>query len=362
MRRRPQPNHRRGLLRAGIAVVVLLAILLAALLIVASLTAPAANAPAPTPPSTPVVPKTPGKSTGTVTPRNTPRPTIAPTINHGGTSKDVGLGRAPLANVAPATALRRVTAGSVAYFGRRGNAYRGSMLYVRTQRSRTPRVVGQADRFVRPVWSPDRRALLYVTVAATARFPGARWSLLRYDLNTGTSTRIVQVVGMGLEPLGWRNGRVLYTLAHSSGTDTSVFAAAPAGSHFLSILTTQEVNSASLSPDSRWIAFFSPADCSYCTLSLFDLENFTTWYGPSGTPNAYDLAWNRQGTDVVVKLGSHLAAIDTATHDIRTFDVPAHLPMVWSSPLTALLSAHGLTLIDQASGRSFVAAPIEPRS
>lgn len=63
MQRRPQPNRRRGILRALGAVIVLIVVIVAVLLVVASLTAPAAKAP--TPPVTPGV-TTPLPSAGTV--------------------------------------------------------------------------------------------------------------------------------------------------------------------------------------------------------------------------------------------------------------------------------------------------------
>jgi hypothetical protein len=368
VRRRPQPNTRRGLLRAAIVVVVLTAILIGALLVVSSLTAPAVNAPPATstpgtitPPSTPgpVTPgksKTPGKST---TPGATPKPTAAttpgatPTGTHK-VKKDIALAPSSLLQadeVSAATERARHEAIAAeqwaSFFSGRRDAYSGSVLYVRNGRlGRTIRV-GVADPFVRPVWSRDHRFLLYVRVRAVHQFPGALWTLLRYDRTASQSIEIAQSRAMGLIPLGWRNGHTLFILSRAS--DSSVYAATGGHPHFLSVVTTQPLDAATLAPNGRFIAFATPSDCTWCSISVFDISALATWHAAVGSPDQSDFAWTADGSRVVTALEGRIASLAPENREIQLYSWPRGLALSWR-PLTVIMSNSEVRLSDPLSG------------
>lgn len=372
MRRRPQLNRRRGLLRATGVVVALTAILVAILFVVSSLTAPTAKAP--------VLPPTPGPVRVTppaTAPRATPAPT-APratsrarsTHAHANPSvtpkRDVALGSPSIRHMAetrPLAALERragrqeTWAQQAAWrpvFSGHGDAYHGMTLYLRDSAGDMVRI-GSADPYVRPVWSATASELLYARVRAVPRFPGALWSLMAYDLASRTVRRLTAVRGMGLTPLGWVRGGALYALA--SATDTSLFSVRAGISRFVSILVPQPVNAPSLSPDGDHVAFLTPSDCTYCSLAVFDISALKTWFGPTGIPSADDVAWARSGHRLATILGRNVEAIDVVTHDVRLYSRSPRLPAVWHDPFSAAFSGESIILTDSESGRRYRMAP-----
>jgi hypothetical protein len=160
---------------------------------------------------------------------------------------------------------------------------------------------------------------------------------------------------MGLWPLGWRRSQILYAV--SNGSDSSIYAWSGGRSHFLSILIPQVVSAPSLSPGGNWIAFVTPADCAYCTLSIFDLNALTTWFGPAGAPSEYDVAWTANGQTLVTLLNGRPATIDLSSHHMRSFTLPVGLPSIWRHEMRATLDGGTLHLTDETSGRVFTARP-----
>jgi hypothetical protein len=342
VRRRPQPSRRRGLLRAALVVIVLTALLLAALLVVSTLLAPSAKAPTqtvtiPTPPLTPARP--------TVTTPKPTRPTATPVKK----KKDVSLAPPVLSDLRPHSYLTPRSA----YFEGHGGAYGGITLRFRDRLVGASFVVGQADPFVRPVWSRDYGALLYVRVRSTSRYPGALWTLLRYSVSSHRSVVVAHANAMQLAPLGWAGGGDLYLVATSS--DTSIYQSSRRGKSFISMLMPQPITSGVLSPDGKYLAFTAPGSCSYCTLDIFDLSARTTWNGPSGMTSEYQAAWSSDSHYLVTLSANRLAAIDVHSHEVSYFTKPSHLPSTWSSGVRAIVSPRSLTLLDGNTGRAYSA-------
>jgi hypothetical protein len=164
---------------------------------------------------------------------------------------------------------------------------------------------------------------------------------------------------MNMAPLGWSRGRILFIVATAS--DTSIYSAVKNRVSFTSILLTQPITSATLSPDGRWIAFGAPGSCYYCTLDVFDLANLTIWNGPSAVPGEHALAWTADSRWIVAPVGRHLALISPFTHDQKLFSLPRALDSNWPDPMRALVGDGSLTLIDVNSGRVYNLQPI-PRN
>lgn len=361
VRRRPQPNRGRGLLRAAVVVVVLTALLLAGILIVASLTAPKAQAP--------IVPPTPGHGTPIL--RGSPQPTprrATPTTKSAHPTpastpkKDVALRGTDASPTYSQRTADRLIARVVAphkvwstWFSPGGDAYHGSVLYAANPAERTTLRIGEADRFVHPVWSPNYRSLLFVHVEATSSIPGARWTLLRYDRALRSTTVIARVNALSVVPLGWSRGRILYMTATS--TDTSLYAYDGSRVHFISILIPQPVDSGLMSPGGSSIVIAAPADCSYCTMDVFSLEDQTLWNGPSGIPSQYTFAWTQDGHAIATVLAGRLATVDTGSHATRYYSWPTGLPSQWHRSMEARFVASGLVLTDMRTGLSYRARP-----
>ncbi|HEX6508836.1 MAG TPA: hypothetical protein VF221_14505, partial [Chloroflexota bacterium] len=192
MRRRPQPNPRRGLLRAAATVVVLTILLVLAILVVSSLTAPSAKAPT-TPPS-------PGPITPVASPTASPSSTPTPSAHPSETPKKRVLGwvrgprRAAALELAPGLGPTRaasarevggiaVRAGHlVASFGPSLGRPTDAPLVVRSTATSRGARIAVADPFVKPIWSGDAQHLLYVTVRSSRQYPGAQWTVWQFDV------------------------------------------------------------------------------------------------------------------------------------------------------------------------------------
>lgn len=242
------------------------------------------------------------------------------------------------------------------YFAGSGDAYRGRDLYVHDRATGRSFLVGRADANVRPVWSPDRRSLLYVLVRQVRAFPGARWSLLRYDRRRGASHLLTAANGMNLAPLGWLNGKVLYALGRE--TDTGLYRVVNGHSQYISYLFTESLTDPSLSPGGRYVAFVTPADCDWCTIALYDMTELQAWFGPVGVPGSSTVAWTRNGDTLVTIIGAHVVTIDTHSHAMRLYRHPAALPNRWTHPMIATIGSGSLRLTDRTTGRSYLAAAL----
>lgn len=369
MRSRPQPNPRRGILRAAIAVILLVALLVVVILAVSSLTAPTAKAPSPTV-SVPTPPPTPGpNATPHLNPTRTP--THGPAATPSATKKkglSVGPDMAgrPLAETSPSRlyapavgAARQVPPNATlsndgrlaAYFDGGGDAYSGKLDLVDTS-SGARTSVGNADPYVRPVWSQDNRYLLYVRVVQTRAFPDAHWSLLRLDTRSHRVDVVARANAMTLIPLGWSGRRLLYLVGNS--TDTSLFARTARRSEFVSIVMAQPLTTATLAPNGRYIALGAPTTCyALCTLDIFDVHRPATWIGPTGMPDEFTLAWTDDGETVVTILKGRLATIQADTHATHFYSIPASLPRSWRHPMRAAILSDGLRLTDTITGRTY---------
>jgi hypothetical protein len=379
---RPQPNRRRGFLRATLAVVILTAVLLIAILIFSSITAPPATAPlvppTPGPLVTPVLPPTirpatahPRSSTPTQHKKKSSRPvTTLPKATP--TAAKKVLGQAPrnttptfmeaqpqsevsqLAAVGtkwPDSATLSPDKRLAAFFRRGKDAYAPSALYVSSLVSRVTIRVGAGDFLIPPVWSANSCALLYVRVRQTRSLPLARWSLISYDLRTRvTSTRAVKT-GLNLAPLGLRPSGASFMLANS--TDTALFSASGAHQSLLGILLSQPLVTARESPDGSYVAFAAPTNCSYCTLDVYDVSKKSTWVGPSGLTNERTFTWSNHHL-LVALIGSRLAVINVLSHSISWYARPGGLPDNWPHELRALVRPDKIILTDWLGGRSYV--------
>jgi hypothetical protein len=363
VRRRPQPNPLRGILRALGAAVGLIVIMLVAILVASSLTAPSVHAPAPTPPATPRA-----LSTPTPAKTRTTKPVPTPTKKKGALDKPRSQ-KGPRGGLADSsdrklvdrallhikgrhqnsTSLPGVT--PIAFFKRTGGAYSANPLFVASSPSAQPRRVGFGDAFVNPVWSPGRRFLAYVRVSETSSFPGAHWSLIQLDIRSGHEEVAARDDALSLTPLGWSLGRLIYMVANS--TDTSIYASIAGHAEFLGIMIAQPLVSASLSPDGRHIAFATPTSCAYCTVNEYELNEGSVWTGPTGMPNETTLTWTADGSALVALVGDHLRVLSEDDHASHEFAVPRGLPSRWEHPMQATISGDAIRLIDTVTGKSF---------
>ena len=161
---------------------------------------------------------------------------------------------------------------------------------------------------------------------------------------------------MGLWPLGWRDGTILYAV--SNGSDTSIYTWSGGRAHFLSLLVPQVISAPSLSPDGRRVAFLAPADCTYCSLAIFDVSDLTTWFGPPGVPSEYDVAWSANSQFLITVIGGTLTAIDTLSHEVAKYHWPGALPTDWSHTMSASVTPGETTLRDTVTGHLFRAGEV----
>jgi hypothetical protein len=364
LRRRPQPNPRRGILRAIGAVLVLVVLLVGAILVVSSITASSVHAPTVPPTVGPITPLP--SPSATAAPRTTPiKPTPKKKLasSRAGSRSggkvlalylDHGLIRAAAKH--RLGALNGVTPARhsplFAYFAGRQGVGTKQNLVIGRRGSALRRRIGYADPLVRPIWSGDARHLLYVRVAATHSFPGARWTLVRLDMRTGREVVVARRNAMALTPLGWSGGRLLYTVANT--TDTSIFSVYRRHTEFLNVLMPQPLTTALLSSDGRFVALGAPTDCSWCTLDIYDLGSERVWSGPSGMPDESTLAWTGNGRDVVTIFGHRLAVVNVMTKHVRFSRLPRDLPSSWNHPMDASVSRQSIKLTDAVTGAKYI--------
>jgi len=367
--RRPQPNPRRGLIRAAVTVVILVLLLLVAIIVVSSFSAQTVKAPAvqPTPGPLP----TPIGSVLPVPVRTIkPGPTVGPTRKRveydiGWIQQSVekhGLGEQGPAHAVPILAAHRATG----TFHARNRQWRTafainrldpthSVLWVRSLHSTRAIQVHAVDSLIQPVWAPSRDRFLFVRVAATVTYPGERWTLNQFDLRSGKAAPLTNAVAMNITPLGWQGSRAFYATA--SSTDTSIYAVRRGHVSFVSILMPQPLVTAIMSPDARFVAFAAPTNCSYCTLDIFDLQAQSLWIGPSGLPDEHRLAWTADSQKLVTVLKRRVATVDPNSHDIRLYGGSAALEPAWADGPTARVDAVGVTLFDPVTGGHYRSTP-----
>ncbi len=237
-----------------------------------------------------------------------------------------------------------------------GDAYTGRRLAIVDRASGRSFVAGRADPFVRPILSSDHTRVLYVRVRPVRAFPGARWSLLVFNRTTGRSRVIVQVNGIDLSPLGWQDGAPLYALARE--TQTGIYRISGNRSHYLSFLFTEPITQPSLAPGAGYIGYVTPADCAWCTLSIFNLTSLISWFGPTGIPSKYTMAWTPNGDTLVTIVGQNVATIDVRSHQIQYYRLPRGLPRIWYDPMHAFFHGSALRLVDSITGHTYVSDPI----
>lgn len=355
MRRRPQPSPRRGLLRAVIAAIVLIAVILAILLLVSSLTAQPAKAPT-APPTPTVAPTTPSaQTTPTAGAGITPAPTRS---TH--KKKDVAVaGRPPglahpsrAVQAAPGDAAASPGGRYVAWIRHAGSAYGPNPLDILDRQSGRRVALGSGDRFIRPVWSRDGRRVLFVSVARTGAYPGARWTLMLANRVSGQVQALVRQNALNMLPLGWRGRRPLYLL--STASDTSIFTAVRHRPHFVSIMMPQVITGATLAPGGGNIAFAAPSNCFFCTYDNFDFAAFHTSVGPSGGANEGDMAWAPDVSKLAVPLKDSIGVLSPgAPSPSAVYPRPSGLPRVWGHPMTFTESGRTLTLRDTVTGARY---------
>jgi len=360
VRPRPQPNQRRGLLRAALTVIVLTALLIIAIAIAGVVHQPAKPTP-PTPP--PTVNLTPPKAKptpkGTVKPTTSPKARAAPTAKKTPKSAALAPGQGSLFERTftgrrwPAGAIASPNGTQIAYFlGKRG-AYAPSPLVVVSQQTGALRRVGAGDRLVRPAWSRNGRFLLYARVAPTSRSPGAMWSLVRADVRSARNLVLWRQAALAIQPLGWRGQQALYTAAEE--TDTAVYAVHGKDRGILGMLLSEPITNPVLSPSGRYIAFGAPTNCDFCTLNIYDLQLQWDWGGPSGMPRETDLAWGANDT-LVASFGKKLAIVTANGYHPRTRyePLPSGMPRVWSDPMSAVVTDNRVVITDTVSHRRYI--------
>lgn len=375
MARRPQPNPRRGIARAVGIVVLLLAIAIGILLVASVLTANTAKAPtAPTAPptpgpitrTTPVIPRTlptPGRAVATPTSVRATVSTPTPTSQHhhaalGSTytfgDRAVSL-RSPNSNLPAGPASTSRDGSNVAWIGGPGDAYMQNPLHILRRSSHIVTSYPGGDRFVSPVWSPDGASLLFVRVMRTFGIPGARWTLFRLDLHSGSETRLLSLPGLDMIPLGWSHGRILLLL--STAANANLWGIRDGRASFVTIVVPQVITGASLSPDGNTIAFGAGANCAFCTLNLYDVPALRLWNGPTGMPNAVSMAWTPNSDTVAVPFHSGLLTLDVHSRHTATYIPPAAMPTTWSHSMRAVLHPNRVILTDTVTGHSYIVRP-----
>lgn len=361
---RPTPNPRRGFLRAAATVVLLTALLIVGILVVSSLSAPSAKAPTNPPTPGPITPltvptaATPGAVPASRTPRAIPSPTHK--------KKTLGsiLRARPsliaLERAAPRSLLMRAAAqvASVAirshhhlvWFASSSNRPVVRPLLIRSLPHGVTRSIGPADSLVKPVWSTDGRFVLYV-VPSSLRSPFAvAWTLRQYDSQTGLATQLATSPGIAMVPLGWWHGEALFLVATS--TDTSIYTARGGRAHFVAVLAPQIITSAALSPLGSQVAFIAPTNCYNCTVEVFDLRTLTEWNGPSGITDESQLAWSRDGQNVITLLHRRIGVIHAATGGRVRLTHVVRMPKLWQHSLQVSVLPAGVRVYDTARERT----------
>lgn len=363
MRRRPQPNPRRGFARAALVVVVLTLVLLLAAFVVSSLTAPAVKAPVV--PASPARPTTPGATASPTTakPAATPVPTkkkAALERTQNSNHPLVAFAAEEMSGRYLAARLRASNLGTaaaspdrswIAAVRNRGGVYARDPVTLMNRRDKFIRTVGWGDPFVRPVWSPDGLSFLYVRVASSASAARPLWDLVQVDVHGFRQSVLARERALNLTPLGWDGKRVLFLVANSA--DTAIYAAHAGKVAFVSILMPQPLTTASMAMRPSAVAFGTPTTCGPCALDLFDLTQAIVWSAPFLIPDASTVAWTRDGGWLVSTSGGRVVALNAASHAVRWYLAPRSLPSRWTHQMTALVSAGQVSLVDGLTGVSY---------
>jgi hypothetical protein len=366
-RRRPQPNARRGLIRAGLTGIVLIVVVVLGVELVSSLTASTVKAPGNT--TIPTPPATPGPlATATTHTVPTARPGASATAKakkpkHLSESPLKPSNRHSLMERRSQRLLRRISRATtddgtvrgrlgLAQFvaDAAGTSHAG--LYI--TRSAGPAVkVGVGDPYVRPVWSSDGEKLLFVSVHASPGFPLASWSLLQYDLSSHHLTRLASIRALDSEPLGWLHGSPLFTVINQA--DTSLMTAAHGKLTQVSILMPQAVTSAQMSPHGRYISYVVPANCARtCTLDWFDTQTLRAHFGPTGVPNPTALGWMTVGQSLFAVIHDRIALLNVASGRTVLYTLPSNMPARWSHIFRGRPTGSSIVLYDTVSGVKYV--------
>jgi len=363
MPQRPQPNRRRGLLRAALAIIVLLVLLIAGMLIVASATAPPATAPAVplTPPAlaTPILPATPAVIL-------TPKPARPNTGNGTSTTKKhkaaAGTAKTPKFMELRAGGMFRVVHGSLsqasisqawtspdhaysAAFAASGGDRAHARLRLKRAASDSSFVFPDTYALSRPVWTKDSQHVFFLRETSVGGTPGARWSIVRAT-PSGRTTISTQVDALNVTLLGMSGAKLLYLVANM--TDTSLYTFDAHGARLASIPMSEPVTTAFLSPNGKYVAFASPANCNYCNLDIYDVYRTTLWNGPAGVANERAFTWTAQNQLVTV-LNYHPAVVDPVSESVRMYNRPTWLPPQLGDAWSARVRAGQLTLTNAVS-------------
>ncbi|HCG00162.1 MAG TPA: hypothetical protein DEV93_06410 [Chloroflexi bacterium] len=366
-RRRPQPNARRGLIRAGLTGIVLIIVVVLAVLLVSSLTASTVKAPGST--TIPTPPATPGPlATSTVRSVPTAKPGATATVK-AKKQKDVsespakGSDHRALMERGSRLLLRRISQATTedgTVRGKQGlaqfvvGAAGSSKAALYITRSSGPALnAGFGDPYVRPVWSSNGEKILFVSVRASKGFPLAIWSLLQYDLSTHQRTRLATVRALDAEPLGWLRGSPLFTVI--SQADTSLMTAADEKLTQVSILMPQAVTSAQMSPNGRYISYVVPANCrGTCTLDWFDTQTLHPHFGPTGVPNPTAVGWTGIGRSLFAVIHGRIAMLNAASGRIVLYTLPSNMPARWTHIFRGRPTGSRIVVYDTVSGVKYV--------
>lgn len=363
MPQRPQPNRRRGLLRAALAIIVLLVLLIAGMLIVASATAPPATAPGVplTPPAlaTPILPATPaviltpkparpntGNGTSTTKKRKAATGTTKTPkfmeLRAEGMFRDVHRSRSK-DSMSPTwvspnhawTAAFVVSGGDPAHARLRLTRATGGSGFV----------FPDAYALGRPVWTEDSQHLFFLREMSVGGTPGARWSIVRANLS-GRTTISTRVDALNATLLGMSEAKLLYLVANI--TDTSLYSLDARGPRLAGIPMSEPITTAFLSPSGKYIAFASPANCNYCNLDIYDVYRTTVWNGPAGVTTERAFTWTAQNKLVTV-LNYHPAVVDPVSESVRVYNRPNWLPSQLGDAWSARVHAGQLSLTNAGS-------------
>lgn len=339
--------------------------LVLAIAAVSSLVAPTAKAPG-TNPTAPAVPNTPG-------PLTTPSaaPTLAPTPKSTVKPKKHKAVSARFLTRTSTSAVLKQGAGVLlgdmaadrigesarhrsllAWFRAAGPSLGTAHLEVTNGTTGRTTAVGLANPYERPVWSHDGSMLLYAGEKDIASFPGARWSLMQYDLRSRQSSQLASNHGFDLEPLGWREGSALFSVA--TQPDTSLSIIRHGRPEHLSLLMPQIITQPRLSPNGRYVAFVAPTNCaSTCTLDIFDLSRLTVWVGPTGISNSSAFAWTEDSGAVVSVMRGSLGVTDAARETTELAALPSGLPARWQHLFAARVTRGSVRLVDTVTGATY---------
>ena len=364
MPQRPQPNRRRGLLRAALAIIVLLVLLVAGMLVVASATAPPATAPAVplTPPAlaTPILPATPavvltpkpatrpktGKGTSTTKKHKAAAGTTkAPKfleLRAGGMFREV---HKPLSQSSISQTWTSPNHAWSAAFAVSGGEPTHAGLRLEHAASDSRSVFPDAYALGRPVWTSDSQHVFFLRETSIGGTPGARWSIVRAS-PTGRTTTSTRVDALNVALLGMAGGKLLYLVANM--TDTSLYTLGARGPQLIGIPMSEPVTTAFLSPNGKYVGFASPTNCTYCNLNIYDVYRTSLWNGPTGVDNEHAFIWT-PANQLVALLNHRPVVVDPVSESMSIYSRPTWFPHQLGDAWTARVHARQLTLTNATS-------------